>query len=612
MNFVLRENFEGAETRLRYGAVTQGRHDDLQVAQLIGHSWGSGQAFFNYEYYDRTALHSSDRDFIPLAGEWTNLIVIPGQKRQNALGVISQRLSDQVELSGDIFYGRRQSSWTRNSGLPVDSRVESDVRQYGGSASLTVDVAKDWQIRFSGLLNQNDSEQRIFDAGLPSPGAPYFGNESRLWSVDLAADGSAMDAPGGAVRVAIGAQARGEEFVEEYLRYPARLEREAVAAYAEVRIPWITALNRRSGFERLELTLAARYEDYSDFGSTFNPKVGLSWAPVGGLNIRGTWGTSFKAPLLSQMNPADINVIVSSNYADVSGNATGVLVYGSGVDLQPEESTNWTAGIDFIPPGNDKWKFSFTYFDIAYERRISSPTPSDYFIGGVLLDPLYDLIVTQEPHQSNVEPLLAHPSAICFTPTFSLCPSMPSADQIDAIIDQRLRNLARVQLSGLDFSAGVHWPSDLGDWRIQMGGTLLLDNRRQFIPGAPKTNELNDVWRPVDFRMRNSVSWSRGALSATAFVNYTDSYRDTRDAAYAGANARPNVSSWTTVDLTLQYDLRETLQQIRVRQAALTLNAINILDRDPPFVGSQIGAYYDGVNASPLGRFLSVQLTTRW
>ena len=258
-------------------------------------------------------------------------------------------------------------------------------------------------------------------------------------------------------------------------------------------------------------------------------------------------------------------------------------------------------------------KFSLTYFDIDYRHRINLPFPTGYYVpGGALLDPLYDVVITREPHVNDLMPLLSRPDAICLTATFDPCPSMPSADQIDAIVDQRLRNLSRVQLSGLDFSAGLHWPSDIGDWRVQLDGTVLLENRQELLPGAPKASELNNVWRPVDFRMRSSISWSLGALNAVAFVNYTDGYRDTRDVAYAGSAARPNVSSWTTVDLTLQYNLWEISKLARLKQAALTLSAINVLERDPPFVGSGIGVYYDGVNASPLGRFLSVQLTTRW
>lgn len=604
VNFVLRKDFEGAETSLRYGTVTEGSHDEMQATQLFGQSWDAGHALLSLEYYDRSPLHAGDRDFTPMDTSWRDLILIPEQKRWNALGVLSHRLSDDMELFGELFYGRRQSAWMRDMGAVGAPHMESDVRQYGGTAGLTVDLSNDWQARFSGLFSENDSEQTIV---VPQQNSSiYYGNESRLWSLELAADGPTIAAPGGDVRVALGAQARSERFIEETSHRPGRLDREVLAAYAEVRIPWIGARNRRSGFERLELTLAGRYEHYSDFGSAFNPKAGLSWAPVAGLNVRGTWGKSFRAPLLSQMNPGSLVVLLSNLFVDTSGTTTGLLIYGTGVDLGPEKSTNWTAGFDFVPQSHDNWKFSLTYFDIEYKDRIASPTPSGYSILGVLLDPQYQSIVTRSPDLDELAPFLAHSSFFC------ACVGSPSPEDIVALIDQRLRNLSRVELSGIDFSAGLHWATGVGDWAIQLGGTLLTEYRQQLVSGTEWISNLNNVWSPVDLRVRGSVSWSKGPLSAVTFVNYTDDYRDRRDPAYAGEKARPTVASWTTFDLTLQYDLTAMLKSLRATHAGITVSVINVFDRDPPFVGSIIGTYYDGANATPLGRFMSAQLTTRW
>ena len=46
----------------------------------------------------------------------------------------------------------------------------------------------------------------------------------------------------------------------------------------------------------LELDVALRYDDYSDYGSTWNPKVGLRWNPIKEVLLRGTWATGFRAP----------------------------------------------------------------------------------------------------------------------------------------------------------------------------------------------------------------------------------------------------------------------------------------------------------------------------
>ncbi len=299
VNIVLRHDFEGAETRLRYGSVTDGSHDEQQVGQMLGHAWSSGHALVSYEYFGRTKLDGADREFFHPSMPFESIDLIPEQSRHGALAMFRQALSDGVELSSDLFYGQRESVYTYSIGAPYDNA--SDVHQYGASLGLNVDVTRDWQLRLTGLFDQNDSELQLID-GATGGQLAYYGNESRLWSLDVAADGSLMSAPGGDVRLAVGGHVRREEFLDENPVNPGQLERDIAAIYAEALIPWIGATNRRTGIDRLELTLAARYEDYSDFGRAFNPKVGIAWAPIRGLNVRGTWGTSFKAPLLTQLN----------------------------------------------------------------------------------------------------------------------------------------------------------------------------------------------------------------------------------------------------------------------------------------------------------------------
>lgn len=63
INFILRKDFEGAETRLRYGARTQGSTDEYRLAQTVGHTWSGGHGLLSYEYYQRSALPYGDTDF---------------------------------------------------------------------------------------------------------------------------------------------------------------------------------------------------------------------------------------------------------------------------------------------------------------------------------------------------------------------------------------------------------------------------------------------------------------------------------------------------------------------------------------------------------------------
>ncbi len=53
--------------------------------------------------------------------------------------------------------------------------------------------------------------------------------------------------------------------------------------------------------ETVELGVAARYDNYSDFGNTFNPKLSLSWQANDQLMFRTSVGTGFRAPNLSDL-----------------------------------------------------------------------------------------------------------------------------------------------------------------------------------------------------------------------------------------------------------------------------------------------------------------------
>jgi iron complex outermembrane receptor protein len=64
------------------------------------------------------------------------------------------------------------------------------------------------------------------------------------------------------------------------------------SAFAELVVPVLPAL---------EAQLAVRYDDYSNAGSTTNPKIGLGWKPVETLLLRVTWGTSFREPTFREL-----------------------------------------------------------------------------------------------------------------------------------------------------------------------------------------------------------------------------------------------------------------------------------------------------------------------
>jgi outer membrane receptor protein involved in Fe transport len=124
-------------------------------------------------------------------------------------------------------------------------------------------------------------------------------------------------------------------------------------------------------------SVAGRIEHYSDFGTTTNPKVGVTWEPVEGLALRGAYGTSFHAPGffdvrqgpgLSQVVPLPV-----SDPTSPGGSSNVVALFGNNPAIGPERARTLTAGIDLRPKAVPGLALSMTWFDVSYRDRIFNP-----------------------------------------------------------------------------------------------------------------------------------------------------------------------------------------------------------------------------------------------
>ena len=69
------------------------------------------------------------------------------------------------------------------------------------------------------------------------------------------------------------------------------------------------------------------------------------------------------------------------------------------------------------------------------------------------------------------------------------------------------------------------------------------------------------------------------------------------------------MGSWWTADAIAAYRFGET-GHAWSDDLVVRASIVNVLDRDPPFANTAFG--YDGANADPFGRLMSVQLTKSW
>ncbi len=75
-------------------------------------------------------------------------------------------------------------------------------------------------------------------------------------------------------------------------------EREVAGGFAELEVPLLGESMQFPAARELTLTLAGRFDRYTDFGEIFSPQYGLVWRPLRDVAVRATYGRSFRAPSL--------------------------------------------------------------------------------------------------------------------------------------------------------------------------------------------------------------------------------------------------------------------------------------------------------------------------
>lgn len=606
VNFVLRDHFEGAETNVRYGSVTSGSLHELGVNQLVGTEWGSGAVFVTLDYQDRSHLDASERGFTnALSRGATHLI--PEQRLWSALLNGYQELGANLQLSATLYANDRdidQIVFNPNSLSDVASWVETE--QAGGTLSLDWSVTPSWNINLSHTYSAADTTGENLLTSVATGAVQAHTNsfyEVDMSVTELIADGPLFDAPGGQVRLALGGEHRTESLdavrrgnTQIALSRPLALERDVDALFAEVNVPLVGEQNARAGLHRLDAIAAVRHEDYSDVGSTTNPKFGVVYSPLPGLDFRGTYGTSFRAPHLNQFDDS-FGVGLLFRALD-TGQIMAAASQIPSPDLGPENATTWTAGFDVHPQSLPGLTINATYFEIEYEDRITmapfSLAPSS--------NPLLRANVSSPP---DPEIIAAYEFIAARDPaaTLVLVPPGTTLADVQATFDGRRRNTAVTNVSGVDLI--VSQAFDLGDHRLIAGlnASYMIELENQAVSTSPPVEAVDTLYNPADMRLRASFAWSRGGWNAAAYVNYVDDYSDLQ------LQQQPRrVASWTTFDVSAGYKASNGL--------AVQLAATNVFDREPPKVIERVAAYanagYDSENASPIGRYVALVLSYAW
>ncbi len=517
---------------------------------------------------------------------------------------------------------------------PLTVMAESET--FGGDLALHSRIGSDWALKVAGsyaeernnVYSLNNVNNTALTAALadtnPATAFNPFGDgsntnpdtlnrirgtqfnraNSRIETAFAIADGPVFAMWGGDAKVAIGTDYRDESLsidtvVNGTPTFLGELSRQVSSGFAELVLPLVGTANRRTGIHGMKLSLAGRYENYSDFGGSFNPRVGFDWAVSDAIGLRGSWGTSFRAPRLVELlegrprNSESLELVPDPQ--DPTEASTVLFRLGNNAELKEETADTWSFGTS-LTLGRSGPDLSFSYYNIDYSDRIAAGGPAGDPFSILLVESEWQDIVNRTPERSEID-------ALCNSPHFvgdvaTCLETVPSA-----IIDGRLRNLSAVQVSGIDALLEQTIPIGGGALKLGLMANYVLEFERAVSSSSDAVELADTVGNVPDFRVRGSVGWSFGGLGIDAVVNHTGSYED---------NIRipsRRIDSWTTVDFGVGYtsDSRgDWLDGIDVG-----LSAVNVFDEKPPFVDVAFVGY-DASNADLYGRLLSVRFAKSW
>lgn len=592
VNFITRKNYDGAEFSANLGNSSQGGGYTQTYTALGGIARSNWHVLANIEYAKQNQILASQRPA-------TNAIapvnmLLQSQTRRSAFINAGVAITDHVSLNFDGLVSDRSSFNTFQYTTPSSlTQAPYDTPAYSGALSLDMDAGNTWKVHVTGGQSGSRNIEHTYRPTTGARARYVYQNSDRF--LEALADGTLLTLPTGDLKAAFGAGERKEYL---YSSSDGTGTRTVTYAFAEAFAPLVAPSDDRPGLHALELNLSGRAENYSDAGSTTNPKIGLRYVPLNGLTFRTTAGTSFKAPTLLQLHSAAKLYLYPGSIFSLPSN-TLFITLGANPDLKPETSRSWTFGADFSPPALKSLTLSATYFNIDYRNRIISPIQN---LTNALTDPTYATYVEKSPTAARQSDLIAHSSI------FTNLVGTYDPAKVYAIIQDKFTNAAAQNSHGLDISYRQSFR--FGDQTLGLFANATATHfDQQLLSTTPDTVLSGIIFNVPKLKARGGANWTRGGWSATGIINYISGETNVE------VKPNANVASWTTVDATLNYRFQEShslLQGVRIG-----LSVSNLFDNDPPFAKSSglqypSAIYYDSTNASVVGRFASVTIAKAW
>ncbi len=394
---------------------------------------------------------------------------------------------------------------------------DSDVGTYAYNLLLgtQIELSSTWQLDVTGTHNMVDTKdngvngyaltstlQNLIATGKFNPYAPagtqasidsarYSPLEhqtSQLSGLEMKASGELAKWDAGALGLAVGSTMFFERFSDAFddqsvagnvfgnAGSTGGGQRDTRSMYAEFSIPI---------FKSLELQLAGRYDHYSDFGDTVNPKAAFLLHVTPTVLFRGSVGTGFKAPRLQDLYASTSNGYptfidaVACKAAKASGGSLAacspqqyLVTSGGNSGLKQETSLSYNAGVVWEPSSN---------FNIS----------TDWFLN--LLKNVVGIDYNDAMIAASKGANLAN---------YGVIVTRNSAGLIQSI-QAPLQNLSTQEESGIDLNVGYK----IHRFKISTDHSQMFYFREEGFPGAGERNKLGENGRPA-WRNTSAVAYT--------------------------------------------------------------------------------------------------------
>ena len=398
--------------------------------------------------------------------------------------------------------------------------------------------------------------------------------DSELYFVDFNTTGTLFELPAGDANLVVGGELRWEkgedkpdaqiktENIHNFGGTGSKGSRNIQSVYSEMNIPII---------ETLESIVAVRHEQYSDFGGTTNPSIKLRYQPMDELMFRGSWGTGFRAPTISEKFTEK-----SISYVNVKDTTRCDEYKAANPEVKDPESSKYCS--------------AFSTKIISQSNKDLGAETSESFNVGMVVQPTDTLTLKADFWQVKIDDVITR-----LAPGYMVNDEasygefidrrVTSAEDksdgvisgaIDTITTRRI-NVNSELVNGVDLAAQYTYDHyAYGTFGANFRASYL--NEYEIDSQFEGLSEYAGDFRYPRWKARLALNWVwQLDHDFTLVTNYRHNYTDTTiNAASDSANGEPlRISSMTTFDFTYQYN--------GIKDLVVRVGALNVFDRAPGF-----------------------------